>query len=224
MVETVKPTLGYWKIRGLAQQIRYMFALAKVEFTEDLYEVVATPEGGWDRSAWNDKKFTLGLDYPNLPYLFDGDYKLTETVAIMRYVAAKWAPEMLGTTPEEQANLVMMTEHVGQLKSSATGPCYTGGSRETIVDTCRPILAGISKWLGEREYFGNTVTFLDVFFYELCELTDLVSEGKFYAEFPNTKAHHDRIHEIPALKEYRAKQDAEHGVVPFNNPMASIGA
>jgi len=62
-----------------------------------------------------------------------------------------------------------------------------------------------------------------VIFYELCELTDLVSEGKFFAEFPNTKAHHDRIHEIPALKEYRAKQVAEHGDLGFNNKMAKIG-
>jgi len=115
MVDAAKPTLGYWKIRGYGQQVRYMFALAKVEFTEELYEVVATPEGGWDHSDWTDKKFTLGLDYPNLPYLFDGDYKLTETLAILKYIAAKWAPEMLGTTPEEQANLVMMTEHVNKL-------------------------------------------------------------------------------------------------------------
>ena len=38
----------------------------------------------YDRSAWLDKKFTLGFDFPNLPYLEDGDVKLTQTVAIIK--------------------------------------------------------------------------------------------------------------------------------------------
>ena len=32
-----KPTLGYWNIRGLAQQIRYLFSHLNVEFDEKLY-------------------------------------------------------------------------------------------------------------------------------------------------------------------------------------------
>lgn len=32
------PVLGYWKIRGLAAQIRYMFYYLKVNFADRLYE------------------------------------------------------------------------------------------------------------------------------------------------------------------------------------------
>ena len=56
MVEAAKPTLGYWKIRGRGQQVRYMFALAKVEFNEVHYEVVAAADGGWDRAPWTEQK------------------------------------------------------------------------------------------------------------------------------------------------------------------------
>jgi glutathione S-transferase len=31
----------------------------------------------------------LGLDFPNLPYLFDGDIKLTQSNAILRHVARR---------------------------------------------------------------------------------------------------------------------------------------
>jgi glutathione S-transferase len=39
------------------------------------------------------------MDFPNLPYLIDEDYKLTESMAIMKYIAAKWKPELLGANP-----------------------------------------------------------------------------------------------------------------------------
>ena len=76
-----KPTLGYWKIRGLAAQIRYMFYYLNIDFEDTLYEAGDAPD--FDKSCWTDVKETLGLEYPNLPYLIDGETKLTETVAIM---------------------------------------------------------------------------------------------------------------------------------------------
>jgi glutathione S-transferase len=39
---------------------------------------------------WTPEKFTLGLDFPNLPYYIDVDGKLTQSLAIMRYLARKY--------------------------------------------------------------------------------------------------------------------------------------
>ena len=69
-MESTKPTLGYWKIRGLAQQIRYMLTYLNVEFHDELYEQGESPE--FSRKVWSDKKDSLGLDFPNLPYYIDG--------------------------------------------------------------------------------------------------------------------------------------------------------
>ncbi len=39
----------------------------------------------------------MGLDLPNLPYLLDGDYNLTESGAIANYIINKWgSKDMLG--------------------------------------------------------------------------------------------------------------------------------
>ena len=34
------------------------------------------------RQKWLDDKFTIGMDFPNLPYLEDNGFKMSETLAI----------------------------------------------------------------------------------------------------------------------------------------------
>ena len=43
------------------------------------------------------------MNWPNLPYIIDGDYKLSETFAVHNYIAQKYMPELIGTTPQERA-------------------------------------------------------------------------------------------------------------------------
>jgi glutathione S-transferase len=43
------------------------------------------------------------MNFPNLPYLIDGDLKISETLAIVRYIANKYDKSLLGTTVEDQA-------------------------------------------------------------------------------------------------------------------------
>ena len=90
MVDSSKPSFGYWKIRGLGAPIRYILEYLKVPFNDVQYEQGEGPE--FDRSCWTDVKFTLGLDFPNLPYFIDGDLKITESQAIIRYVVNKYGP------------------------------------------------------------------------------------------------------------------------------------
>ena len=43
------------------------------------------------------------MPYPNLPYLKEGDFVVTESKAILYHVARRHRPAMLGATIEEQA-------------------------------------------------------------------------------------------------------------------------
>lgn len=84
-----------------------------VNFEEKRYEATWNEETQeWDRSHWLDEKFNLGLEYPNLPYLLDEDVKLTETLAIMQYIAKKWKPELLGRNAAEVGRVHMLEYHV----------------------------------------------------------------------------------------------------------------
>ena len=99
-----------------------MFYYAQVDFEDVMYEHGPAPE--WSHDQWRSVKPNMPHAYPNLPYLIDGDFTLTETAAIMKYIARKWKPELLGTTPAEYATAEMMEFHVADLKKKATWPCY----------------------------------------------------------------------------------------------------
>lgn len=73
------PDLGYWKIRGLAQGIRYQLIYMGVEYNDIQF---AFKEGENHRAEWEKHKFNLGLEMPNLPYFIDGNVKITESLAI----------------------------------------------------------------------------------------------------------------------------------------------
>ena len=66
-----KLKLGYWKSRGRAQIARLILAYNDVDFEDVLYS---------DPDKWfkNDKQ-SLGLDFPNLPYLIDDNTKIKLT-------------------------------------------------------------------------------------------------------------------------------------------------
>ena len=63
----------------------------------------------YDRKAWLDDKFKVGLDFPNLPYFTDGDVKVTESKSIMKYIAKKWRPELLGRNALEVGHADMVS-------------------------------------------------------------------------------------------------------------------
>ena len=76
-----KIILGYWPIRGFGQIPRLLLAYSGLEFEEKRYT---------DWKEWFEKdKQGLGFDFPNLPYITDGDFKTSESQAIMRYIILK---------------------------------------------------------------------------------------------------------------------------------------
>ncbi|XP_032129571.1 glutathione S-transferase Mu 1, partial [Sapajus apella] len=79
--------LGYWDIRGLAHAIRLLLEYTDSSYEEKKYTMGDAPD--YDRSQWLKEKFKLGLDFPNLPYLIDGAHKITQSNAILRYIARK---------------------------------------------------------------------------------------------------------------------------------------
>ena len=100
-------TIGYWKIRGLVSNIRYQLAYSGItDYNMVEYEQGEGPE--FSRACWLDVKPTLGFDFPNLPYMIDGDFKLTETAAIHKYLADKYKPALLGENAEQKGQIAMM--------------------------------------------------------------------------------------------------------------------
>lgn len=54
---------------------------------------------------FKEDRYSLGIDFPNLPYLLDGRYSITDSNSIQRYICEKWGKELLGKTLEDNAHL-----------------------------------------------------------------------------------------------------------------------
>ena len=67
-----------------------MMAHCDVKFNDTMYQQGPRPD--FDKSEWLNEKDTLDLDLPNLPYLIDKEVTLTESSAIMRYLARVYNP------------------------------------------------------------------------------------------------------------------------------------
>ena len=99
------------------------------------YELVEYEQGDgpdFSKEAWFSEKHNLGFDFPNLPYLIDGDFKLTETQAIHKYLAAKCQPELLGEDVEHKAYIDMLANVIYDLKWAITRPLYDGNRPAAI--------------------------------------------------------------------------------------------
>ena len=125
-------TLGYWKIRGLAANIRYQLIYSGIDYEMVEYEQGDGPD--FSRATWLDVKFTLGMDFPNLPYLNDGALKITETYAIHKYLADKYKPELLGKDAETRAVVNQLAGVIYDLKMKVTMPCYMCSTSEEAKD------------------------------------------------------------------------------------------
>ena len=98
--------MGYWDIRGLVAPIKYLLEHVGVEYEDKRYFYGDVPP--FSKDAWFSVKHTVGLDFPNLPYLIDGDYNLTESHAIYRYICNKYRPDLLGKTPQDKGVVDMV--------------------------------------------------------------------------------------------------------------------
>ena len=88
--------LGYWSIRGMAQPIRFVLEYTGISWQDVLYHQAGpTAPIPFDKSCWFDKKSSLDMPFPNLPYLEDESrgIRISQSQAVLRYVC-KLSPDL----------------------------------------------------------------------------------------------------------------------------------
>lgn len=214
------PILGYWDIRGLGAQCRALLHFCGVNFTDRRYaQHFDEASMQWDKSDWLNEKFNLGMEYPNLPYLFDEDVKLTETLAIMKYVAKKWRPELLGRNAAEVGRINMLEYHVFTLKAGVTMPCYgEHPDAAAILEAIKPQLAKLYEVTGGSTFIaGENITYLDFMYHELLDVLSWMSCGSILEDFPNLKDYCDRMVAL-----YKPEYWQENTQLRVNGPSAKL--
>ena len=188
-----------------------------------MVEYAQGPAPDFDRSSWMNVKPTLGMDFPNLPYLIHGDFKMTETLAIHKYLADTYKPELLGKTPQERARAQMLWNVCSDLKMKATVPCYTDGNKQAIIDATAAAMPAIVKALGAQKFLvGEEPVFTDFFFFELLQSLIFVTEGQVLKDFPTLDTYNKNFKELSGVKEYFADPACMDTGYTFNNVVAKI--
>uniref|UniRef100_A0A671G6Q5 Glutathione S-transferase n=1 Tax=Rhinolophus ferrumequinum TaxID=59479 RepID=A0A671G6Q5_RHIFE len=147
-------TLGYWDIRGLAHAIRLLLEYTDSNYEEKKYAMGDAPD--YDRSQWLSEKFKLGLDFPNLPYLIDGAHRLTQSNAILRYIARKH--NLCGETEEERIRVDILENEVMDSSNQLATVCYSPEFEKLKPDYLKALpekMKLFSQFLGKRTWFAG---------------------------------------------------------------------
>ncbi|XP_072853586.2 glutathione S-transferase Mu 1-like isoform X4 [Pogona vitticeps] len=194
--------LGYWDIRGLAHAIRLL-----LEYTETPYEDKQYGVGGedpeYDISQWTSVKEKLGLDFPNLPYLIDGERKITQSNAILRYLARKH--KMCGETEEEMIRIDMLENQVMDFRMAFAKVCYSPDFEKLKPEYLEELpgkLKLFSQFLGDRKWFaGNKVTYVDFLAYDVLDQQRMF-EPKCFNQYKNLQDFLDRFEALEKISAY----------------------
>lgn len=215
-----KLIIGYWDIRGLAEPARTLLEYGGVEYEDRRYKCGQEPP--YDRKEWLDVKFDLGLDFPNLPYMIDGDLKITESWAILRYIARKIG--MSPKTIKEQAECDMLEGVITSVRGGFTGVCYNSefeNKKEGMKESQLKRLQTFEKFLESRKFLtGDNVAHVDFAFFESMDHHRTLFPD-FFDKLPNIKDFMERFESLDKIAAYRKSDRFKR--FPINNPVAKWG-
>jgi len=194
-----KPVLGYWKLRGYGHPIRFLLAYMGVDYEDKMYSeaVDSVPK-------WAEDKTALDLDFPNLPYWKDETAHITESKAILKYLARKYDPtlcpsdfnimwklEMLEGVITDIWNLLIMISYY-----------YSDTHQANLDANLSGRLEKLSKFIGLNKFFlGDKPYYVDFVIYE-CLYHYTQYKAGILKPFPNLETFLKNFEGIPAISKF----------------------
>jgi glutathione S-transferase len=214
------PVLAYWTIRGLAQPIRLLLHYVGEEFEDKHYETGPAPD--YNTDSWFNVKYSLGLDFPNLPYYIDGDVKVTQSNAILRYIGRKH--KLMGETEAEAVRLDVIENAAMDFRNAAVrlfyNPDFDKLKAQYLIDL-KERLELFEKYLQNKKWFvGDKISIVDFPMYEMLDQHKLLDPTCLDA-FPKLQEFVERFENLPAIKAYMRSD--KFMARPLNNKMAKFG-
>mgnify|MGYP000875850064 FL=1 len=196
-----KLVVAYWDVQALAQPIRWLLAYHKIDFEDKQYKYA-------DKTEWAEKdKPALNSDFPNLPHIKDGDFVITETVAVLQYAALKTGnKDLLGKNPLDAIKLSQFysftNDMFSNMRTLVLNKDYDKVRDEVLNEKIAPFLTKLSKNLGEKEYFAGYLTWVDFYIFTQIDVIRRMSP-EFLAKWPNLEKYHERFNNSEGIQAYR---------------------
>lgn len=193
-----KLVLTYWPLRGLCQPINWLMEYAGMD-----YEVRPMME----YQAWLKEKADLPLDYPNLPHIVDGDVRMSESMAICKYLARKC--NLMPQTDEEIRNADMTEGALMDFKMLFFKLMFSENyntEKEEYPAKMKAKLAVFEKIFTKNKWLiGNKMTWLDFVLYESLDVNCMFVPG-LLDDFPKVQAYKKELDSLDNIAAYRKSE------------------
>lgn len=158
-----------------------------------------------DYEKWfKDDKLHMGLDFPNLPYLIDGEYNLTESTALHRYIINKWGdPNFEGKDLKDKALvdsfLSIFLEVTGEIKGLFFNKDHAN-AKGPLMEKYKPKLEYLQKFIGSKEWAMGYLTLIDFIIAEDSNYIEAVypEEAKTFSFLKRIRENFNKLPEIQA--------------------------
>jgi len=194
-------TLGYWGgFRGIAESLRLLAEYTGLKYHEKFY----TLEKSTDWFAGD--KQTLGLEFPNLPYIIDGADKITESDACIMYIIYKSKRhDLLGKDDKTTIQLITLQGVLNDLRKDLFKLCFDKEAAKTqesvFKEKVYPRLDNFSKYLGSKKFFVEHLSVFDFNFYHMIKIIAGIDPTVF-DKHANLKTFVGHFEAIPELQTY----------------------
>jgi len=208
-----KPTLEYWGLRGFGQPIRMLLHYLDIDFEDKRY-------GTDSFDKWTAEKFTLGFDFPNLPYWIEGDTKITESKAILKYIAREKGNGLNLDSAEIKWRAEMFESFLTDFWRTLLQMCneWTDTLRENFAKNVPNYMGQVQKFIGSSRFaLGDKITYVDFLLYEILYHYKTY-DGKILDPYPGLQGFMKNFENVPQIAKYIISPEYIKG--PCANPFA----
>jgi len=219
--------LGYWKLRGLAGNIKLLLEYTGADWKDTQFDNYQKEDGSWDRSEWLSVKESEDhqnkFNFPNLPFLVDGDVHLSQSTTILKYIARKFKVGD-NLTETEAWRVDLATDQLADARSMCAGFFYMGNmnQKDAFCDNqLTPVLKQFDRFLANVKFVaGEKITYVDFSLWEWLDHIELFDETVFEG-LENLKAFKARFADLPKIKAYTSSD--QFMKTPLNGKAAKWG-
>ena len=218
-------TIGYWSIRGLGEPVHLVLEYLQLPYDRKTYYIENYLE-------WFAKdKVELGMDFPNLPYVIDGEFKVAQTLTVLKYIGRKHG--LFGSDDvQELAKQEEILDNIHDFRIRFARLCYGEKFDSDRVSYFAPLpnehlnnvfrlLANYESLLSKKKYLTGDNPFVgDFFLWHVLDIHECL-EPNILESLPNLAKFKAAIASLPTIDNY-LKSD-KFKKFPINAPTAKWG-